>query len=1065
MMAFLVMAGNAVWGQELNLSNPTSSSGIDVSGNKITISGDGSFKIIGDGQPKDYYIVTNDNPTITLENVYLKHEGGSVLEINISSGGDVKLILLGENTFEAPDEMCIKNTTLGHLIVQESSTGSLTIKGKTGIDGDAGYPGDVTINGGTVIFDTTDSAISGLRTLTPSGSFEMQGNGVVVTNKPFQYIKWNKNNFKGIFFDNSSAGNNGKGYMYSDVTLSSPLDLTDNNLTATLNTNGHTLTLASGYTLKCDAEEDITGSGTVKAYRVDYDYGQLEGCSAQEAQLPTDYNRYGPSTEVILSDKELSCSTDQDAFVGWMKSGDNKVSTQITTDSNVPNATTITEVAGAWIRKALTLTAEAGEEGVTASFTMSEGLAATAEKTTTKELPTGIDYASLAFITDNTTQAGTSEYVYNVTPTGGTEPVEVKVTFNIQGKAEEITKEDVTVKTDIGEGFTYDGTSHTVVNVTVKGNGSQPVNLEEGADKDFTVTYNYWEPGVETSVTPTQPNVTSVKDAGTYQLLSVKGTSTEDAGSGYYGTIDYTDDNIEVIVKPRPITVTAMDQEIEVGGTFKTTPVIVGSENPNIETITTGVSGETAALQGELKITAKVNVPGEYADAITQGTVAFKDNSSFLAKNYNMDFKAGDAIVTKIIDGNDPEDVEDIVLEIEGAETDDNGKYIYNGVDYSQQEIAVKITLSDGTLQTINPDEYNGTISWGDADEVKNVGTYTASITFDSDIYGSATVTKTIEIIPRSLTVNLTEVPTTIPDDVDMDNLEEWWSPWDDVTYLNEVEPEFTYTRIILVDENGTEIERLADGDIVKVKLEGAALKDGKDGFLKDNYTPTWMYGETEVALEDDGSIILPPTDEDDGDDTGIEVVDPDEGGSIGGGSGIVTKRYQLFLANKDYTFLDVKTDYAAEGLELFSRHDRKYTDAGGSFTVWYEKDGVANEGGYRIFIKRGKSGDYQEVKFDPVSEYFQIRNVQSDIYVKIYAADGFPVGNEEIAATDFRAYAQPNKIIVITPEPTDVQIISMAGAVVAADKVTGQCEFANLAEGVYIVRMGETIVKLQVRN
>ena len=74
-------------------------------------------------------------------------------------------------------------------------------------------------------------------------------------------------------------------------------------------------------------------------------------------------------------------------------------------------------------------------------------------------------------------------------------------------------------------------------------------------------------------------------------------------------------------------------------------------------------------------------------------------------------------------------------------------------------------------------------------------------------------------------------------------------------------------------------------------------------------------------------------------------------------------------------------------------------------------------------------------------------------------------VGNEDITATDARAYAQPNKIVVITPQPTDVQIISMAGAVVATDKVTGQREFANLTEGVYIVRMGETVVKLQVRK
>lgn len=196
------------------------------------------------------------------------------------------------------------------------------------------------------------------------------------------------------------------------------------------------------------------------------------------------------------------------------------------------------------------------------------------------------------------------------------------------------------------------------------------------------------------------------------------------------------------------------------------------------------------------------------------------------------------------------------------------------------------------------------------------------------------------------------------------------------------------------------------------------------------------------------------------------DIVVPVNPSSTGGGT--TDHRYQLYLANKDYLKTDEKTVeyYEDLKLELFSRHNRKYTDAGGSFTIWYEKDGEANVGGYRLFwSKSGEHGDYQEVKFDPVSEYFRIDNVHSDVYVKIYDADGFPVANEAITAQDFRAYAQANKIIVITPEPTDVQIISMAGAVVATDKVTGQREFANLAEGVYIVRMGETIVKLQVRN
>ena len=271
-------------------------------------------------------------------------------------------------------------------------------------------------------------------------------------------------------------------------------------------------------------------------------------------------------------------------------------------------------------------------------------------------------------------------------------------------------------------------------------------------------------------------------------------------------------------------------------------------------------------------------------------------------------------------------------------------------------------------------------------------------------------------------------------------------------------------------------ISGLVDGQTPE-KLEGTITiasepnANGKYAVTFENIAPVENGAFTPLNYEEhyylDGVEIDLSTgegtfgDDDDEDFPGIEIDD----NTSSGGSGIGTKRYQLFLANKDYNVVDAKADYAAEGLELFSRHDKKYTKAGGSFTVWYEKDGVANAGGYRIFWSNRANGEYKEVKFDTVSEYFQIRNVQSNVYVKIYAADGFPVGNEEISAADYRAYAQPNKIVVITPQPTDVQIISMAGAVVATDKVIGQREFTNLTEGVYIVRMGETVVKLQVRK
>lgn len=78
---------------------------------------------------------------------------------------------------------------------------------------------------------------------------------------------------------------------------------------------------------------------------------------------------------------------------------------------------------------------------------------------------------------------------------------------------------------------------------------------------------------------------------------------------------------------------------------------------------------------------------------------------------------------------------------------------------------------------------------------------------------------------------------------------------------------------------------------------------------------------------------------------------------------------------------------------------------------------------------------------------------------------DNQMVGTETIEAQSTRIYSAEGKIIVIAPQPTDVQIISMTGAVVASANVSGQQEFTNLASGVYIVRAGEEIVKLNVAH
>lgn len=357
----------------------------------------------------------------------------------------------------------------------------------------------------------------------------------------------------------------------------------------------------------------------------------------------------------------------------------------------------------------------------------------------------------------------------------------------------------------------------------------------------------------------------------------------------------------------------------------------------------------------------------------------------------------------------------------------------------------------DGTLTSANDNDEKSVL-------LINAGTYndvtiqalnaTLAESLDPDHNtGKYKITTPIEIKKRPLDINISFDKTAIEEDEEL--------TWDDVT----VTPQTLEGNSGIVAKDAEDFKKAVtgkinytlneEGTIATVEIFDVEVSDQGE-FLVSNYDLT-INGkpytkEMEVDL----------------DEPEVPVTSSSTGGSFN------DHRYQLFLANKDYLKTDEKTVeyYEDLKLELFSRHNKKYADAGGSFTVWYEKDGVANPGGYRLFwSKSGEHGDYQEVKFDEVSGYYQIRNVQSDVYVKIYDADGFPVANEAITAQDFRAYAQANKIIVITPEPTDVQIISMAGAVVAADKVTGQREFANLAEGVYIVRMGETIVKLQVRN
>ena len=615
---------------------------------------------------------------------------------------------------------------------------------------------------------------------------------------------------------------------------------------------------------------------------------------------------------------------------------------------------------------------------------------------------------------------------------------------------------DTEIKIDDGEGgwewrengYTrvYDGEKHSLkadnlVYVRQKGGENEWVAVPASA---ITVT----------SVSPEG----DIKNQGTY---TVKLSIAEAKDILYSGTVG----DITLVITPRPMIVTidpltAEDLEKE---TVSTDMVTFEEEGDDRGLVT----DEPAGVSGKMKVTENTasSVEGEKSYTVEFSELKLMDSgdkTSFLADNYTPTFKYGD---TELKDGAGtiPDvTIDDITpgddTDIDDGDGDDNNwtwdadtyVIIYDGKGHGVATVTV-----DG--DPVQPT----TIIYRDAEDVElsndelptEAGHYTAEVVVTVG-ETSQTGTFPLWIKERPLAIcfdlsGLSEEYTGYP--LDASEFVDYREvPGEAISGLvdGQIPGELEGTITIASEPN-------ANGKYAVTFEKIAPVENG--AFTPLNYEEHYYLDGVEIDLSTGGNTVGDGND----DFPGIEIDD----NTSSGGSGIGTKRYQLFLANKDYTFLDVKTDYADEGLELFSRHDKKYTKAGGSFTVWYEKDGVANAGGYRIFWSNKANGDYKEVKFDTVSEYFQIRNVQSNVYVKIYAADGFPVGNEEISAADYRAYAQPNKIVVITPQPTDVQIISMAGAVVATDKVTGQREFANLTEGVYIVRMGETVVKLQVRK
>lgn len=621
----------------------------------------------------------------------------------------------------------------------------------------------------------------------------------------------------------------------------------------------------------------------------------------------------------------------------------------------------------------------------------------------------------------------------------------VEAGISVDGGSKPTTSEgeDIVIETEGGESITLteDGTNSMPYNgkkykVTKLGDK----DLSEVDGETVSVKYN----GTE------QKEGEVIKNAGMYEITV---TYKDEKGNTHTGTqtLTITKVDLTVTIKPQTIYVTDM---AKVEDSFTTLGLNVTEDSENATVTIKGEQANDKVAFEEGTTSLSLITPSEGTWKVGQNVDVVQAKELKLddeyAVNYELKVENGDLNIIFKIDESNKDKVEIVFAGV----AEDNTK-VYDGQPVDVEKVTVDGILVDAEAYEVSFNE-----------NPVNVGTYTATITFvegsnyaveDVALTAECKVTKRDLIIAFSFPNPIEEGGVPTLDDAVMT-----------VGENDLVEGETLKDCIDVTFKVSDKQNANKKYDVYIGSISITNSTDESNAFNPTNYKITVKYGDVEVLLEDknnDGKI----DGEDDNDgisDTpvgDIEIINPSTGE---GSTGTFYKKYELYLANKDYLKTgNTKVYYESEGLELFSRHDKKTTWAGGSFTIWYEHNGVANDGSYRVFWSKSERGDYQEVKLDEVSGYYQIRNVNSDVYVKLYYETGFPVSNEEITATDARAYAQANKIVVITPEPTDVQIISMAGAVVATDQVTGQREFANLAEGVYIVRMGETVIKLQVRN
>ena len=815
---------------------------------------------------------------------------------------------------------------------------------------------------------------------------------------------------------------------------------------------------------------NITGSGTLKAYKITYNETKIEegegthtitGLDAASNAVKDMYYNAGVTVEVPSN---ISCTLHH--FVGWYKSGTPPSIVETTGEGTSAIATFTLPIAAptdkqeaftiqpVWVDKEQPIMAEA-DHGWTDSGTDNPDIDTAPSEAIgllTYTLVAGTDAGNRLNDVEMSGNKFTGTPKLETEDNGYKELPDVTVTVKVKNSQ---SSKSYTVETPMvihngeiritGVSVTdidheYNGQSHNgwnkdlgasdayhLLTLTFTVNGETPATGQKLREGVHYIISGYTKDG--NTETAQNDESLEIKEAGTYSDIKLKAIreSVKFAINSAPESDTY-ESNLSVTVDARDLTLVATDNNPITYKTNDTEPdfstnasTYVKAGNTIGQDAVTINSGITATVDGAAN--AWKTQPGKY-------TVTFTAGNNATVNNTNYELPEGTSVTRDLIVKGEVTDP--TVKPGEDSEwtldTDGNFTRQYNGQVPSEGSIgSLVVTLGNNTEVTLEEGE-GFEVTYTNAK--KDVSEYEVTITFEESTYITSGFKEiTLKITKKPMTVNF-NFPSVI---TDAENIN--WSKAD-ITYsgiVDNEEPTVSDCYLEIVD--GT------------AWLRNFSLKDNATTeFLMNNYTISYQGNTGDITTN-----VNNGTDTDGDGNKDVELpddevtVDPD----YDGGDGNIDR----------IDYYNIYEDEVCEGVTL--EFSRDVVREGQSVVVTVKVDEEFDVTNLTLEYKESIFGYWKDLTLTPTEnpgEYI-IKNIYTDIYVR--AEGAVPTGIESIDGA--KVYTKDGSLFVQTPQQEQVRIISITGAIVKNEQQVGLKQYTGLQRGVYVVMVGDQVFKVRI--